>query len=51
MVDAYGQLRIGNPLDETNHVGPLIDKDAVSMYQNAIEEIGKQGGKVLVEGA
>ena len=32
LVTAYGQLRIGNPLDEKNHVGPLIDKDAVKMY-------------------
>ncbi|MTI40959.1 L-piperidine-6-carboxylate dehydrogenase [Fulvivirga lutimaris] len=50
LASAYKQLRIGNPLDENNHVGPLIDKDAVAMYLNAIEEIGKQGGKVLVEG-
>jgi len=47
---AYKQLRIGNPLDENNHVGPLIDKDAVSMYLKAIESIKEQGGKVLVEG-
>lgn len=50
LTSAYKQLRIGNPLDENNHVGPLIDKDAVAMYQNAIEEIGKQGGKVILEG-
>ncbi len=46
----YGQLRIGNPLDENNHMGPLIDKDAVDMYLNALEEIKKQGGKIVVEG-
>jgi aldehyde dehydrogenase (NAD+) len=50
IVDAYKQLRIGNPLDENNHVGPLIDKDAVTAYQNALEEVKKEGGKVLVEG-
>lgn len=50
LVDAYGQLRIGNPLDENNHVGPLIDKDAVSSYTNALEEIVKQGGSFAVEG-
>src|SRR5699024_7728416 len=50
MVDAYKQLKIGNPLDENNHVGPLIDKDAVEMYENAIEEVKKQGGKMVVEG-
>lgn len=47
---AYGQLKIGNPLSETNHVGPLIDQDAVKLYLNSIEEAKKQGGKVLVEG-
>ncbi len=47
---AYQQLRIGNPLDETNHVGPLIDKDAVSAYEKAILECKNQGGVFLVEG-
>ena len=47
---AYTQLKIGNPLDETNHVGPLIDKDAVNMYLEAIERAKKEGGAVLVEG-
>ncbi|KGE89404.1 MAG: aldehyde dehydrogenase family protein [Phaeodactylibacter xiamenensis] len=50
MTKAYGQLRIGNPLDENNHVGPLIDKDAVQNYLNAIETVQKEGGKLLVEG-
>ena len=36
VVAAYGQLRIGNPLDENNHVGPLIDTDAVDMYKAAL---------------
>ena len=47
---AYTQLKIGNPLDEKNHVGPLIDKDAVNMYLEAIEKAKKEGGTVLVEG-
>ena len=47
---AYSQLRIGNPLDETNHVGPLIDKDAVKMYQSSIDACKKEGGKFIVEG-
>lgn len=50
LVDAYAQLRIGNPLDESNHVGPLIDKDAVAAYQNALKEVVAQGGSLLVEG-
>ncbi|MBT8285825.1 MAG: aldehyde dehydrogenase family protein [Flavobacteriaceae bacterium] len=47
---AYSQLRIGNPLDESNHVGPLIDTDAVKNYQHALEQVVAQGGKLLVEG-
>ncbi len=50
VVDAYGQLRIGNPLDENNHVGPLIDKDAVRMYEAALEKVVEEGGNVVVEG-
>ncbi|MBT8235355.1 MAG: aldehyde dehydrogenase family protein, partial [Bacteroidia bacterium] len=50
LTDAYKQLRIGNPLDENNHVGPLIDTDAVAMYQNALEQAVEQGGSILVEG-
>jgi aldehyde dehydrogenase (NAD+) len=50
LVKAYQQLRIGNPLDEHNHVGPLIDKDAVRLYQESIEKIKAQGGSFLVEG-
>ncbi len=48
--NAYGQLKIGNPLDETNHVGPLIDKAAVEMYQKALEAVVQQGGRMVVEG-
>ncbi len=50
LAKAYLQLRIGNPLDEKNHVGPLIDKDAVRMYSEAIEKCKSQGGKFIVEG-
>jgi aldehyde dehydrogenase (NAD+) len=47
---AYAQLSIGNPLDQKNHVGPLIDKGAVNEYLNAIEKAKSEGGKILVEG-
>lgn len=50
LVKAWAQLRIGDPLDQHNHVGPLIDKDAVNSYLRAIEDCKKQGGKFLVEG-
>ena len=49
LVIAYKQLRIGNPLDEMNHVGPLIDKDAVKMYLNAVEKCKAEGGKFIIE--
>ena len=50
IVTAYQQLRIGNPLDQHNHVGPLIDTDAVAMYQNALKKVVAEGGKLVIEG-
>ena len=50
IVSAYKQLKIGNPLDENNHVGPLIDKDAVKMYNAALDRVVEEGGTILVEG-
>ena len=49
LVKAYGQLRIGNPLDENNHVGPLIDKKAVIAYVSAAHEVKEEGGTMLVK--
>jgi len=49
LIAAYSQLKIGNPLDEYNHVGPLIDQDAVELYLQSVEECKKQGGKFIVE--
>ncbi|UZO81650.1 aldehyde dehydrogenase family protein [Aquimarina sp. ERC-38] len=50
LLKAYQQLKIGNPLDERNHVGPLIDKEAVATYQKALEKVKKVGGTILIEG-
>lgn len=50
LVSAYKQLRIGDPLNEHNHVGPLIDKGAVKEYLNAIEKVVAEGGNILVPG-
>jgi aldehyde dehydrogenase (NAD+) len=47
---AYSQLSIGDPLNESNHVGPLIDKDAVQAYLKAIESCKATGGNFIVEG-
>ncbi len=50
LVSAYQQIKIGNPLDKENHMGPLIDEGAVKMYIEAIDKIKKEGGKEVVEG-
>jgi len=50
LVAAYKQLVIGDPLDEKNHMGPLIDQQAVSAYVQAIAEVKKAGGKEVVAG-
>ncbi|MBT5650518.1 MAG: aldehyde dehydrogenase family protein [Flavobacteriaceae bacterium] len=50
LVSAYGQIKIGDPLDENNHVGPLIDTDAVRMYSEALEKVKAEGGNIIVEG-
>jgi aldehyde dehydrogenase (NAD+) len=50
LVKAYGQLRIGDPLDQHNHVGPLIDQHAVAQYTKAIEKAKAEGAKFIVEG-
>jgi len=50
LASAYSKLVIGNPLDEKNHVGPLIDQGAVEMYLQAIEKAKAEGGKAVVEG-
>jgi aldehyde dehydrogenase (NAD+) len=50
MIKIYKQLNIGNPLDANNHVGPLIDEIAVGHFLNAVEQLKKEGGKVLYGG-
>ena len=50
LTSAYNQLSIGNPLDENNHVGPLIDTDSVEQYKVALKKVVKEGGKLLVKG-
>lgn len=51
LVNAYKQLKIGDPLNEKNHVGPLIDTGAVEQYLHSIEQCKAEGGKFIVEGA
>ena len=50
LVKAYDQLKIGDPLNPKNHVGPLIDTDAVDAYKNTIKQVEEQGGTFLIPG-
>jgi aldehyde dehydrogenase (NAD+) len=50
LMQAYAQLAIGNPLNPSNHVGPLIDKQAVRMYEEALRKVRKEGGNTIVKG-
>jgi aldehyde dehydrogenase (NAD+) len=47
LVNAYGQVRIGDPMAPDTLMGPLIDGDAVRLYVDGIAEIQAQGGEVL----
>ncbi len=50
LVKAYQGVRIGNPLEERNHMGPLVDKAAVDAYLKALDRVRKGGGRVLYGG-
>ena len=50
LVNAYRQVKIGDPLDRNTLMGPLIDQMAVDDYKNAINKAKEQGGKVLCGG-
>ncbi len=50
IVKAYGGLKIGNPLDEKNHVGPLIDTGAVQSFRQALVRAEKEGGTLVYGG-
>jgi aldehyde dehydrogenase (NAD+) len=50
LIDAYKQIKIGNPLNEKNHVGPLIDKSAVNNFKSALKQVENEGGKIIFGG-
>ena len=50
LIKAYESMKIGDPLDETNHVGPLIDKSAVEMFTSALKKVEEEGGKIIYGG-
>ncbi|MAH82716.1 MAG: aldehyde dehydrogenase family protein [Flavobacteriaceae bacterium] len=47
---AYKQLKIGNPLNTENHIGPLIDKESVNQYLSAINKADKEGANWIIKG-
>lgn len=50
ILNAYSSLKIGNPLEQNNHVGPLIDRSAVEIFSNALAVVKKQGGRIIFGG-
>lgn len=50
LINGYKQIKIGDPLDKKNHMGPLIDRDAVVAYKQALKRIEEEGGKILTKG-
>ena len=50
LVHAYGQVKSGDPLDSDTLMGPLVNKSAVDLFMNAMEEIEKSGGTILYGG-
>jgi aldehyde dehydrogenase (NAD+) len=47
---AYAHIRVGNPLDESTHMGPLVDASAVESMRNALQRIRSEGGEVIFGG-
>lgn len=50
LISAYKQINIGDPLDTKNLMGPLIDKEAVKQYQQAISELRQLGAQIVLGG-
>jgi aldehyde dehydrogenase (NAD+) len=50
LVQVYRSLKIGNPLDPSTHVGPLIDKQAAESFYNAAKALKKEGGRIVYGG-
>jgi aldehyde dehydrogenase (NAD+) len=50
LMEAYRSVPIGNPLKRGVLMGPLIDQDAVEAWSQAVERVGREGGRVLYGG-
>ncbi|MEO1420275.1 MAG: aldehyde dehydrogenase family protein, partial [Pseudomonadota bacterium] len=49
--NAYGQIRIGDPLDENTLMGPLIDEASVDRFLSAVQAVQDAGGELIVGGS
>ena len=47
---AYAHIRVGNPLDESTHMGPLVDHSSVETMRKALERIRAEGGEIIFGG-
>ncbi|HEX5228033.1 MAG TPA: aldehyde dehydrogenase family protein [Bryobacteraceae bacterium] len=50
LIAAYARIRIGDPMDGTTLMGPLIDRQAVDAMQGALARIKAEGGEVIYGG-
>ena len=50
LINAYKQVKIGDPLQEETLMGPLINNSAIDTYSDAIEQIKHAGGEILYGG-
>ena len=50
LLNAYKQVKIGNPLDSSTLMGPLVNENAVQDFLKAVEEVKSSGGEILCGG-
>ena len=50
LLNAYGQVNIGDPLEKETLMGPLLNQGAVDSYLSAIEKVKNAGGEILCGG-
>jgi aldehyde dehydrogenase (NAD+) len=50
LINAYQQVRIGDPIDDNTLMGPVVNAPAVDLMFRALEQAKKEGGKVVYGG-
>ncbi len=50
LVNAYEQVKIGDPLAPDTHMGPLVNRNAVADFKNALSRVWDAGGEILFGG-